>query len=276
MTIDPAAAATPGWQNPLPGRLHKPVFGLFLGWLALALVGLALRLPWPAAAPWLDALLWPLAAATTLVGLARRLPLQNVVAVGLLAGGLGFAAHWVGEATDVPFGRREFSAVLGDRLLRQVPWALPFLWITLAVAGRGVARLILRPWRKLTYYGFCVMGVAALLALLFDLALEPFAHARRWWAWDTPRGVWAWHTAPWVNFLGWLLTTLALYGFTTPWLLNKQPVKQPTDWHPLLVWGLLLAFLTTGNALAGAWDAVALATIGGALVATGAVRGGRW
>ena len=86
----------------------------------------------------------------------------------------------------------------------------------------------MRPWRKLTYYGFWVMGVAALLSLLTALALEPFAHARGWWVGETPRGVWAWHTAPWVDFLGWLLTTLAIYGFTTPWLLNKQPVKQPT------------------------------------------------
>ena len=139
-----------------------------------------------------------------------------------------------------------------------------------------MARLILRPWRKLTYSGFWVMGVAALLSLLTALALEPFAHARAWWVWETPRGVWAWHTAPWVDFLGWLLTTLAIYGFTTPWLLNKQPVKQPTDWHPLLVWGLLSAFLTSGNALAGAWDAVVLVSVGAGYAVHRAVQGGRW
>ena len=104
---------------------------------------------------------------------------QNVVAVGLVAGGLGFAAHWVGAVTDVPFGRREFSAQLGDRLLRQVPWALPFLWIALTIACRGVARLILRPWRKLTCYGFWVMGTAALLALLFALARRVPARGRK-------------------------------------------------------------------------------------------------
>ena len=276
VSADPSVATTPGWQHPLPGRLHKPVLGLFVGWLAVSSVALALRLPWPVDLPWLDALLWPLAAATLLVGLARRLPLQNVVVTALLAGGIGLAVHWIGGVTDVPFGRRESSGLMGDRLLRHVPWGLPFVWITLAIACRGVARLILRPWRKLTYYGFWVMGVAALLSLLTALAPEPFAHARAWWVWETPRGVWAWHTAPWVDFLGWLLTTLAIYGFTTPWLLNKQPVKQPTDWHPLLVWGLLSAFLTLGNALAGAWDAVVLVSVGAGYAVHRAVQGGRW
>lgn len=276
MTTDHTLGETAGWQNPLPGRLHKPAFGLFLLWLALALVALVLEIAWPAAAPGLDALLWPLAAATSLVGLARRLPLQNVVAVGLTAGGLGFVALWIGVLTDVPFGRREFMAGLGDLLPGRVPWALPFLWITLTVTCRGVARLILRPWRKLTYYGLWVMALATALALLFDLALEPLAHLRTWWRWDTLPRTLTWYNAPWVNFLGWVLTTLAIYGFSTPWLLNKQPVKQPTDWHPLLVWTLLLLFLAVGCAVGGAWVATGLIVAGIAASASFAIRGGRW
>ena len=53
-------------------------------------------------------------------------------------------------------------------------------------------------------------------------------------------------------------------------------MKQPTDWHPLLVWGLLLAFLTLGNALAGAWDAVVLVSVGAGAAVHRAVHGGRW
>ncbi|HTH49433.1 MAG TPA: carotenoid biosynthesis protein [Candidatus Limnocylindria bacterium] len=276
MTTDPTIGETAGWQNPLPGRLHKPAFGLFLLWLALATAMLVLGIAWPETAPGLDGLLWLLAAATTLVGLARRLPLQNVVAVGLLAAGLGFVALWIGVLTDVPFGRREFTEVLGERLPGRVPWAMPFLWITLTVTCRGVARLILRPWRKLTYYGLWVMALATGLALLFDLALEPLAHARTWWRWETLPRTLTWHTAPWVNFLGWILTTLAIYGFSTPWLLNKQPVKQPTDWHPLLVWALLLLFLGAGCLRGGAWGAAVIALAGTALATIFAIRGGRW
>jgi uncharacterized membrane protein len=276
VTTDHTIGDTAGWQNPLPGRLHKPVFGLFLLWLALALATLALGIAWPESAPGLDGLLWPLAAATTLVSLARRLPLQNVVGVALVAAGLGLAALWIGALTDVPFGRREFTDHLGERLPGRVPWALPFLWITLTVTCRGVARLILRPWRKLTYYGLWVMALATGLALLFDLALEPFAHARGWWHWENTPGTLTWHTAPWVNFLGWVLTTLAIYGFSTPWLLNKQPVKQPTDWHPLFVWSLLLLLLAIGCAVSGAWGAVAVSVVGGTLAVVFAIRGGRW
>ena len=276
MLTEHITGETAGWRHPLPKRLHKPVFGLFLLGLAANVTALVLRLPWPTALPWLDGLVWLLAAATTLVGLARRLPLQNVVAVAALAGGIAFAVLWIGAVTDIPFGRREFSGHLGERLAGRVPWTLPFLWLTLTVAGRGVARLILRPWRKLTYYGLWVMGVATALSLAFDLALEPTALAREWWRWEALPGTPAWHAAPWVNFLGWTMTTLVIYGFTTPWLLNKQPVKQPTDWHPLLVWVSLLLLLATGGALAGAGDAVALVLVVGGVTTAFAVKGGNW
>ena len=276
MFTDHITGETAGWRHPLPERLHKPVLGAFLLWLGVNLTVLALGLPWPSALPWLEGGVWLLAATTTLVGLARRLPLQNVVAVALIATGIAFAILWIGALTDIPFGRREFSARLGDRLVGQVPWTLPFLWVTLTVAGRGVARLILRPWRKLTYYGLWVMGLATLLSLTFDFALEPFAFIRGWWRWEALPGTPAWHSAPWVNFLGWTLTTLLIYGFTTPWLLNKQPVKQPTDWHPLLVWCSLLLLLGTVSALAGAWDAVSIIALLGCMSVTAAVRGGNW
>lgn len=274
MLAESITGETVGWQHPLPERLHKPVFGVFLLWLAAALVAMLLRLAWPESLPWLDGLVWPLAAATALVGLARRLPLQNVVAVGALAGGLGLAALWLGTVTDIPFGRRVFSTRLGDLIGDRVPWSLPFLWLTLTVTCRGIARLILRPWRGLTDYGLWVMGVATALALVFDLVLEPIAYARGWWRWDARPGTPAWHSAPWVNFLGWTLTSLTIYGFSTPWLLNKRPVKQPTDWHPLLLWVALLALLATGGALDGAWDAVALGAAAGILTAGLAIRGG--
>lgn len=267
---------TPGWQPPGPHRWHQPVFGLFLLWLALAGTLVGLKIPWPDSLPGLEGVIWPLAAATTLVGLARRLPLQNVVAVSGLTTGLGFVALWLGTLTDVPFGRREFTERLGATLPGHVPWTLPFLWLTLTVTCRGVARLILRPGRKLTYHGLWVMGLATLLAVLFDLALEPVAHEHHWWLWATPPGTPARPTAPWVNLLGWALTTLVIHGCSTPWLLNKQPVKQPTDWHPLRVWLLLLLFLAAGSAAAGAWGAVRITLVTGVLSAAGSVNGGRW
>jgi hypothetical protein len=151
------------------------------------------------------------------------------------------------------------------------------LWITVAVASRGVARLIVRPYRKTTYYGFWVIGLATALAVAFDLALEPFAvHSGRWWIWDTPTGAITWQTMPPVNSLGWLTCTLLLLAFATPWLLNKQPVKQPTDFHPLAIWLSFQLLFVAGNAATGRWSAVAIGLVLSGAAAVAAIRGARW
>ena len=86
----------------------------------------------------------------------------------------------------------------------------------------------------------------------------------------------SWFTAPWVNFLGWFVSALAMLVFTLPWLINKQPVKQAMDYHPLVVWLLLNLWLLAGNAGHGLWLAVALGAVGNAVIAVFAIRGARW
>ena len=101
-----------------------------------------------------------LAAAATLGGLARRLPLQNVLLasciIGLIAAALErLRTRFLGGATDGLF-----------------LWTLPMLWLVLIINSRRLARFILRRWRQSRLYGFAVIGVASILAVLFDLALE--------------------------------------------------------------------------------------------------------
>jgi hypothetical protein len=263
------------WINPLPARLHKPAFGLFLlaaiadglrQWLGLSATGFM---------SWLTPGVWLFAALTLLVGFARRLPAQNAVAVAAVAGGLGFLVDLLDATTDIPFGRRRFTPLV-EPLWFGVAWFMPLLWIAITVGCRGVARLILRPWRKLTYYGLWVMAVATALSLVLALVFEPFGRAQQWWLRETRPDSWTWYGAPVVSFFGWVVTTLTIYGFSTPWMLNKQPVKQPTDWHPLLVWCGLLLWMTGGNAAAGAWFAVAFGLLAGGTVVVLALRGGRW
>jgi uncharacterized membrane protein len=81
----------------------------------------------------------------------------------------------------VPFGPIAYSEAFGEKLFTVLPWPVPFLWIVVVVNGRGVARLIMRPWRKTNYYGFWVIGLTCVLAVLLDLSLEPFASARHYW-----------------------------------------------------------------------------------------------
>jgi uncharacterized membrane protein len=268
--LPPTALVPAPWAH----AAHKPVFVAFL--LAFAFAWTTLWLGLSPDWPWIDPLLWTLAAAASLVGLSRRLPEQNVLMSAAIIAGLSHGIAVVGDRTAIPYGPRVYLDQLGGSILG-VPWPIPFMWIAIIVTCRGVARLIMRPWRKTTYYGFWVIGLTCLLALWLDIGLEPFAaRVKRFWLWQASPDVWNWHSAPWTNFLGWLVTAFAILGFTTPWLINKQPVKQPTDYHPLAMWLLLNFYFATGNALHQMESAAGLGLAGCAIATVYAVRGARW
>ncbi len=258
--------------SPWAHALHKPVFIAFLVGFAAAWTALLLDVPFAG----LDGWFWLTAAATSTVGLARRLPEQNIIVSAALIGVISLGISVVGEKTGIPFGPRTYLSPLGPKILG-VPWSIPLLWLVVVVNARGVARLIMRPWRKTTYYGFHVIGLVCLLAVLFDAGLEPFAtRVKHYWFWETRVNILNWYSAPWANFLGWLVTALAILGFTTPWLINKQPVKQPTDYHPLVVWLLLNFYFTAGNAIQHLWPVAGVTLVANAIVMICAVRGARW
>ena len=256
---------------------HKPVFILFLlVWVANWAL-LMLRVELPPEGRWVESLLPVAACATTLLALGRRLPLQNVLMAGALIGGIGSIITGVAASSGVPFGPVVYGDALGEKLFGVVPWPIPFLWVALVINGRGVARLIMRPWRRTNYYGFWVIGLTCLLAVVFELGFEPFAvHVKSYWIWLGAKSVLSWHTAPWVNFLGWFVSVLGILAFSIPWLINKHPVKHPMDYQPLVVWLLINLWVATGNAAQGLWSAAAASAIGNTLAAVYAIRGARW
>lgn len=275
-THAPASPTRPWLATDVEGW-HKSIFILFLLAWAVNGVLLLLRIELPREGRWVEALLPLLGTATTLLALGRRLPLQNVVTAATLIAGIAFLIAAIAAKTGQPFGPFIYGDALGEPIFGLVPWSVPLLWVVLVINGRGVARLIMRPWRKTNYYGFWVIGLTCALIVLFDLSLEPFAaHVRQYWFWQTGKSVLAWHTAPWVNFLGWFITPLGIMAFTIPWLINKQPIKQPIDYQPLAVWLLLNLWLVTGNAVEGMWLAVAAGVIGNTVAAVYAIRGARW
>lgn len=259
-------------------RWHKPVFILFLLAWVVNNVFLWLRIEGLDYIRWMEALLPLLALFTTLLALSRRLPLQNVLTAAGLIAFIALTVMTVGVMSGFPFGPIVFGDTLGEKLFHTVPWTIPVLWVVLIINGRGVARLIMRPWRKTNFYGFWVIGLTCLLVLCFDLGLEPFAiDVKGYWLWPLSRTmVSSWHGAPWANFLGWFITALGIMAFTIPWLINKHPVKQPTDYHPLIVWILLNAWIAGGNALHQLWLPVGVGLIGLAAAVCFAVRGARW
>ena len=275
--LDAPAGTAKGRLSPFAAQWHKPVFIAFLVTWILNLVLLVLQLQLPSGWGVLRAALPALACATTLLALGRRLPFQNVLMSAGIIASIAVGVLAVGVVTGFPFGPIVFNETLGGRLFETVPWVLPVLWVILIVNGRGVARLIMRPWRKTNFYGFWVIGLACALVVWFDAGLEPFATGTRaYWIWPLRPTLASWYSAPWANFFGWFMTALGILVFTIPWLINKQPIKQATDYHPLILWAMLNLFLAVGNAMEQHWLAVFVSLLGNGTAAVFAVRGARW
>lgn len=262
--------------SPWVETIHKPAFIVFLvAWL-MNWVALLLRLDFPREGRWIEGLLPLAAATTTLLALARRLPTQNVFTAAAIIATLSTVVSAISAYSGVPFGPIFYTDRLGDSFVGRVPWTIPLLWVVLIINGRGVARLIMRPWRRTNYYGFWVIGFTCLLVVLFDLGFEPFAvHVKSYWAWLTQLNI-SWYSTPLANFLAWFTLSLGIVIFSIPWLINKQPVKQPIDYQPLAVWLLINAWVLTGNIQHQHWVAVGISLGGNLAVVIYAVRGARW
>jgi uncharacterized membrane protein len=250
-----------------------------LNFLLAAAFALALaKLFVPMNSGWPEALLVLTATVGTLVALARQLPLQNVLLAASIIAIFTGAALAVGALTGIPFGPFTFGYKAGPELFKTLPWAMPLVWVTVILNSRGTARLILRPWRKTKTYGFWVMGLAAILTALFDLALEPFAsRVQHYWIWIPTKLPVAWYGAPLINFPAWVLVTLLVLVFATPALINKQPRKRSSrSYHPITVWLGGILFFAIASASHGLWPAVIVDAAIGIITAVFAVRGARW
>jgi len=255
-----------------PKVLHWVLFGLFLVQLAVV----AIRLFRPAfcfrEGRWPEGMLVVLAAAATLAALGRNLPGQNVLTAALIVAFIGSAAQTLGALTGIPFGPFAYTEAIGQKLFEPLPWAVPLMWLIILFNARGVARLVLRPWRQARNYGWWLMGLTVLVVVLFDAALEPFATTvKGYWTWQKTLLSLEWYGAPVVNFLGWGLTALLMLLVVTAWLLNKKPGKQPPDYYPLCVWLLVNLVFLAGAAARQLWPAAVFTLC--TCVAIGALAG---
>lgn len=260
------------------GRPLVRVYWLSTFLLAAAFLSTFVALGVKSDSNWPEAWLLLLATASSLAALARQLPVQNVLLASCIIAFIGSLAHTVGVKSGIPFGPFMFGSEIGQKLFGTLPWVMPLLWIVAVLSSRGVARLILRPWRKIRTYGFWLIGLTALFTMLLDCALEPFAtHVKHYWLWVpgglslTPQG------APLSNSVGWFTVPLLMLAFATPVLINKQLSKRSApDFHPLAVWlgGILL--FAVAAALNGLWPTVAVDAVIGIAATVFAIRGACW
>jgi uncharacterized membrane protein len=267
-------------QKALVGA-SKQLRGFFIALFLISFVLVWLETLLPLSIPgkpgWQEALLLLAAAATTLFTLSRQLPAQNVfLAAGIIAAISG-TVQAIGALSGIPFGPYVYLDAAGPRIFNVLPWSIPVVWIIVIFNARGVARLILRPWRKGRLYGFRLIGVTAALAVAFDFGLEPFAtRVKDYWLWRPTKLGLLWQGAPPSNCLGWLAASLLILAFVTPALINKSHHKFPPDYHPLMVWLLLNLLFATGELKHQLWVAATFLLVTSVVAAFMAIRGARW
>jgi uncharacterized membrane protein len=276
--MPPKKRRAPSSEAQITLLLHWLLTLLFVAAFALVVLMLFKPLRLPGNAGWPELLLLVSGLACTITALAQRLPLQNVLLAVFVIAVIGGAVHALGAITGIPFGPFTFGESIGPEMFKTLPWAVPGIWVLAVLNSRGVARLILRPWRKISAYGFWLMGVTAALTLLFDFALEPFAsRIKNYWLWTPTKFPVTWQGAPVSNFLAWAAMSLLLAVVIAPALINKQPGKRNTpDFHPFALWlGAILLF-GAGCARQGLLPAAVADGILAVIVTVLAVRGGTW
>ena len=256
---------------------HRLVFILLLVCAAL-MIGSLLHFIRLENATWLQGLLLVLALATTLFSLAGSLPAQNVLTAAALIMLISGVVQLINAKTGIPLGSCVYTERIGPRLFGLLPWPVPLIWAVAILNSRGVARLILRPWRKMGKYGYWVIGLSCLLTVAFDVSLEPVASAiNLYWLWEVPKNLPTWHGTPPTNFLGRTVTTLIILAFVTPWLIDKRlSRKAAPDYHPLVVWLVLIFLFGLDATMHHLWWAAGFTLVASVTVTVFAWRGARW
>lgn len=255
----------------------RAMAGLFLLAFAVVWVKTCFAIPALQRFSWLEGVLLCVAVAAVVTSVSRTLPFQNVLWGAIVIGTIGGAAHAISVLSSIPFGAFVFTEAAGPRIFGILPWTIPLMWILFIYTSRGMARLILRPWRKTRVYGFWLMGITAMLSLILDLGMDPFAsRINHFWIWEPTRFPYNWQGAPFTSFVGWLIAALMTMAFVTPMLINKKPGESPTEYRSTAIWILLNALFATSAIVHEFWLAAVIVSLATVAAIIFAVRGAKW
>ncbi len=107
-----------------------------------------------------------------------------------------------GTTYGIPFGKYEYTVLLGPMILDRVPYLIPLSWFFMSVAAFSIALAVFgaRASKWLIIQG------ASVLLLTWDLTLDPaMSHLSPFWVWAE---VGAYYGTPVMNLFGWFVTGL--------------------------------------------------------------------
>ncbi len=125
----------------------------------------------------------------------------------------GWLVELLGTKTGLPFGNYWYGPALGYRL-SGVPVIIGINWFLMVMGSGFIARYLLNN------RGLQILLAAAVMTLI-DLAIEPLAPALDYWYWQQGQ-------APALNYLGWLLVSVAMqlvFQFTVAH--ERNPIAIP-------------------------------------------------
>jgi hypothetical protein len=224
---------------------------------------------------WLDASLLILAMAFTVAGLTRELPVQNAIMAGASVAFMSALVWIIGAKTGIAFGPVLEADRFGSRMIGILSWPIPVLGVVIVLNSRQVARLILRRWPDLSNRGLWTIGLASVLALAIDTALEAYAvGSQKFWVRGSSGTASTWRGVPWYSFFIMPAVTALILVVCVPWLVDKRGTNtRAVNLYPLWLWFAVDLFLNTGNAAHGFWDCVAVGLVIAMVVGALSVRG---
>ncbi len=190
------------------------------------------------------------------VGLSRytgRRWILPFVAVYLLS----FLSEFMGTSYGIPFGKYEYTGLLGYKLFDRVPFLIPLSWFFMALPSYVLAgRVFPNPMQAMKR-----VVVGSLLLLSWDLSLDPaMSHLTPFWLWDA-KGVY--YGMPFMNLVGWYVTGLVLMYTLEKFKALDWTQSVPRHFFPILYLANLM--LPVGMCVAaGLWWAILTTAISGA------------
>lgn len=187
---------------------------------------------------------------TVLLALGITWPASQIAKIAVIVLFLSLGIEILGATSGIPFGSYTYTGQLQPQLAG-VPLIIPLAWLMMLPPAWAISAAILHPAQKKLgkWYAPILAVMAGLAFTAWDLYLDPQMTKFGLWSWEQAGGYFG---IPWVNYLGWWLSSAFVTWLVRP---NRLPIR-PLVWVYTLTWafqaiGLGLFWGQLGPALAG-------------------------